>query len=989
MKYCTHCGNKLKDYDNFCSNCGHRQDATIEEPKEIESNNTESNNQESNNPKSRKSESNHSESNNTESNNLKKNKQKKTYEKKKSVLGVWAIILSIIPVAHFLGGFFALIDILFRRRKAILNRAIVALVISCLWTSFFAYKLYPAFNFAYQTWAYKMNPNSFSDEESYLVSKELEKTDVEGLYHTTEKIGYIKGKTNLEDSPSTIKYSVSDIDGNELYSGEKKFRKNWQFKNKGLIEGLNVITIEYVYPNNADNKVFVYGISNENTDNTCKLALAKKDSDKDGLSDYYEIYCSNTNPESAISGSNGVSDADVDSDNDGLTNIEEQKNGTLCDVSDSDGDGLSDKEEIENGSNPMAYDGDEDGISDELELKLGLNPNDPADAEKEVSYNDSELFNSGLNVDATITTAAKNVPTFHIYEIPKSFTISKNNIEGMVGTGICFVMDGDLKNADVEVQINADEYVDGEAYGLYYVNEELDQLEYVESQSQNGDLIEATLAHFSKYVILKLDSEGNEVKGNYNVRYMDYCESEDFLSGNEEGLYKTYKEYLNSMYNGKAVLSIHSSTPDVDSSVIYKNGYSGHAWTSYYYEGESESFKLSQIDPHIKDISYFGSEEEKYSDNYLKNQYDQNFGCFGFGNWGYYNYYFPTNETGNGFVDFYTVTVPTLVSWTDQAGKVVFGRAGMVAGKQIPGTLKVASGYSQYKAKDNFYESNYYNRIIDYKYDKNNDQLPESMYAAIISMPFVVNSEESVNKIGEFIQGYNKYYELWQNNCSSFAIDTINQSGVGYLWSSDTPAQLCIYIQNMYPQDHVYRLIYEDPQTGDKTVYYTSNRALSVSYKGELTKKHWEDYEIELRRLEEQKQLLKKFADNMSEESTFLVGISGIEGVIGNTGLYIIQESDTPSKEIEEAMSDLLTREYDGIKVKYIQLPKPVMLKIKEYTSDSITSYVSMQDFSNDVMGGFRWIKAIFFDMYYFEVSTKDFFGDEIYNEIKGLNKDS
>ena len=32
MKYCTHCGNKLKDYDNFCSNCGHRQDATIEEP---------------------------------------------------------------------------------------------------------------------------------------------------------------------------------------------------------------------------------------------------------------------------------------------------------------------------------------------------------------------------------------------------------------------------------------------------------------------------------------------------------------------------------------------------------------------------------------------------------------------------------------------------------------------------------------------------------------------------------------------------------------------------------------------------------------------------------------------------------------------------------------------------------------------------------------------------------------------------------------------
>ena len=946
MKYCTRCGNELKDDDVFCGKCGYKQNSESQEKASRPTKNT------------------------------------TVYTKRKSVLGVWAIILSIIPFAHFLGGFFALIDILFRRKKAILNRAIVALVISCLWTSFFAYKLYPAFNFAYQTWAYKNNPNSFSNEESYLVSKELEKTDVEGLYHTTQKIGYIKGKTNLEDSPSTIKYSVSDIDGNELYSGEKRFRKNWQFKSKGLIEGLNIITIEYVYPNTADNRIFVFGITNENTDNTDKLALAKMDSDKDGLSDYYEIYCSNTDPESSMTGSNGVSDADVDSDGDGLTNIEEQKNGTMCDVSDSDGDGLFDKDEIDNGSNPASYDGDEDGISDDLELKLGLNPNDPADAEKEVSYNDCELFNSGLNVDATITTAAKNVPTFHIYEIPDTFTISKNNIEGMVGSGICFVMDGDLKNADVEVQINADDYVDGEAYGLYYVNEELDQLEYVESQSQNGDLIEATLSHFSKYVILKLDSEGSIVKDEEkNILHMDFLESDDFIGeGNSEGVYETYKEYLKDIYGTKPILSIHADVPDVDSSSLYKNGSAGHAWISYYYEGENGFFKLSRIDPNIDNVSYFGSYEIKYANDYKINLYDNNFGSFGFGNWGYYAMNYPTIDTGNGSLYFYTVTLPELA---ESAEKIR-----MTFEKELPGTIKVPSGYSEYYVTDTIVRSKYYKRICNYSYDMSGYKTPESMNNALISMPFILTDSSQIDALANYVQNYSKSYFLWENNCSTFSINAINKSKADYLVCINTPATLSTYLQNRFPDEHVYRLIYNNDYYGIHKMYYTSNKALSISYKGELTKKHWEDYEKELKRLEEQKQILEKFADDMGEESNFLVGISGIEGLIGNTGLYIIQESDTPNKEIEEAMSDLLTRECDGVKVKYIQLPKPVMLKIKEYTSDSITSYVSMQDFSNDVMGGFRWIKAIFFDMYYFEVSPKDFFGDEIYEEIKGLNVD-
>jgi len=46
-------------------------------------------------------------------------------------------------------------------------------------------------------------------------------------------------------------------------------------------------------------------------------------------------------------------DADEDSDNDGLTNLEEYNYGTDPNNSDTDADGYSDYEEIQNGSDPL------------------------------------------------------------------------------------------------------------------------------------------------------------------------------------------------------------------------------------------------------------------------------------------------------------------------------------------------------------------------------------------------------------------------------------------------------------------------------------------------------------------------------------------------------------------------------------------------------------------------------------------------------------
>ncbi len=65
----------------------------------------------------------------------------------------------------------------------------------------------------------------------------------------------------------------------------------------------------------------------------------------------------------------------VDTDQDGLTDSEENISGTNINIVDTDGDGLSDYEEIKiYGTNPLLADTDGDGYSDGDEVKNGYNP---------------------------------------------------------------------------------------------------------------------------------------------------------------------------------------------------------------------------------------------------------------------------------------------------------------------------------------------------------------------------------------------------------------------------------------------------------------------------------------------------------------------------------------------------------------------------------------------------------------------------------------
>lgn len=99
------------------------------------------------------------------------------------------------------------------------------------------------------------------------------------------------------------------------------------------------------------------------------------DTDGDGLTDGFEILYASSDPLEASTLKNGISDADVDADEDGLTMLEEAAQETDPLHSDTDGDGLKDGEEVKvYGTDPLNPDTDGDRLEDGDEVLLGLDP---------------------------------------------------------------------------------------------------------------------------------------------------------------------------------------------------------------------------------------------------------------------------------------------------------------------------------------------------------------------------------------------------------------------------------------------------------------------------------------------------------------------------------------------------------------------------------------------------------------------------------------
>ena len=203
------------------------------------------------------------------------------------------------------------------------------------------------------------------------------------------------------------------------------------------------------------------------------------DTDGDGLPDGYEVYYLGTDPKKADSDDNGISDADEDFDKDGLSNIREYELGTDPNNADTDSDGLTDNDEIgKYGTDPLKYDTDDDGISDGDEVTLGLDPtsastNGTPDSERTFMQHigtDSENL-SAVNTDdnpfkVSIDIKAAGVAANNLYADESGYSafVSNNAILGI--TPEFFYNDG-LKVENFTINFDIDEKYVSNTNGKY------------------------------------------------------------------------------------------------------------------------------------------------------------------------------------------------------------------------------------------------------------------------------------------------------------------------------------------------------------------------------------------------------------------------------------------------------------------------------------------------------------------------------------------
>lgn len=129
---------------------------------------------------------------------------------------------------------------------------------------------------------------------------------------------------------------------------------------------------------------------------------ADLDDDNDGLSDLIETALS-LNPLLTDTDGDGVADGDEDSDSDGIANLLEIQLGldptSRLDLStDSDGDGLFNVAEVLlHGTHPLNPDTDGDGLPDGHELDIGLSPTNEDTDENGVADGDEDQDSDGLS----------------------------------------------------------------------------------------------------------------------------------------------------------------------------------------------------------------------------------------------------------------------------------------------------------------------------------------------------------------------------------------------------------------------------------------------------------------------------------------------------------------------------------------------------------------------------------------------------------------
>jgi len=221
------------------------------------------------------------------------------------------------------------------------------------------------------------------------------------------------------------------------------------------------------------------------------------DTDGDGLNDYVELVALGLDPLKVDSDGNGIKDGDEDIDSDGLTNLEEIRNGTNPAWADTDMDGLTDKEEFAYDTNPLNKDTDGDGVSDGKEVELGTNP---LLAQVTFQVNAEAKEDDTVKASVEIELSGKQVETLSVVAYNND-TFFPETMPGYMGKAYDFNVEGTFDCAVIRFEFDPAMLKDGSDPTIFYFNEEDQELERLPT-TINGNVASTEVTHFSKYILI-------------------------------------------------------------------------------------------------------------------------------------------------------------------------------------------------------------------------------------------------------------------------------------------------------------------------------------------------------------------------------------------------------------------------------------------------------------------------------------------------------
>jgi len=286
----------------------------------------------------------------------------------------------------------------------------------------------------------------------------------------------------------------------------------------------------------------------------------KMDTDGDGLKDNieYEIK-SSISPTKYDTDHNGISDADEDSDGDGLNNKDEQVYQTALIKKDSDQDSLTDGFEVQQfDSLPNKDDTDSDGLSDGDEYALKTNPN-TADSDNDEITDSQELHKQSISQSlnqpdqSEITSVEVSFSATDNINKTTRITANKGNIKtanlyGLIGFPVGINTQSEFDKASINFTYDEAQLGDTSEHdlGIIWYNEDeemFESLNAVLDTSKNTISVETT--QLSEFMIVDkkkwLELWSKETDSSKKLGVKSDGSGGEEIDSDGDGLYDTFE----------------------------------------------------------------------------------------------------------------------------------------------------------------------------------------------------------------------------------------------------------------------------------------------------------------------------------------------------------------------------------------------------------------------------------------------------------------